>query len=70
MKNDAGAIRDPNLRQVEPALLRAAARARELGVQTKTPVFIVRDGTIVDLTAEDARDQTRPSPSGPTPGSP
>ncbi len=45
-------IRDPELRHVDAALRRAAARARELGLQTNTPVWIMRDGKMIDLTAE------------------
>lgn len=34
------------------ALRRAAKRALELGLQTGTPVYVWRDGKIVDLTKE------------------
>jgi hypothetical protein len=52
MSDPSSEIRDPDLRLVEVALRRAAARARELGRQTGTPVYVLRDGKIVDLTAE------------------
>jgi hypothetical protein len=55
MTDPINGIRDPDLRHVEAALRRAAARARELGAQTKTPVFILREGKIIDLTAEAER---------------
>ena len=32
------------------ALRRAARRALELGIQTRTPVYVVENGKIVDLT--------------------
>jgi hypothetical protein len=32
----------------------AARRARELGEQTGTPVYVLGDGKIVDLTAENS----------------
>jgi hypothetical protein len=32
-----------------PALIRAAARAYELSLQTKTPFVVWRDGKIIDL---------------------
>jgi hypothetical protein len=32
-----------------PALIRAAARAYELSLQTKTPFVVGRDGKIIDL---------------------
>jgi hypothetical protein len=43
---------DTDLRCSEIALRRAAQRARELGEHTGTPVYVVRDGKIVDLTKE------------------
>lgn len=43
---------DRDMEGVDAALRRAARRARELGEQTGTPVYVVRDGKIVDLTAE------------------
>ena len=44
-----------DLREVEEtlrALRRAAKRALELGLQTGTPVYVWKDGKIVDLTKE------------------
>lgn len=38
-------IRD---RDIERALLRAAVRAREIAMQTNTPLVIVRDGVLVE----------------------
>jgi hypothetical protein len=55
MKGSGKEIRDPDLRYVEIALRRAGARARELGRKTGTPVFVFRNGKIVDLTAEDKK---------------
>ena len=43
---------DRDMEGVEAALRRAARRARELGERTGTPVYVLRDGRIVDLTAE------------------
>ena len=43
---------DKDLEGIDAALRRAARRARELGEQTGTPVYVLRDGKIVDLTAE------------------
>ena len=37
------------------ALRRAARRARELGARTGTPVYVISDNRIVDLTKEDRR---------------
>lgn len=35
---------------IDAALRRAALAARELGERTQTPVFVLREGKIVDLT--------------------
>lgn len=43
---------DADIAGIEAALRRAARRARELGERTGTPVYILRDGKIVDLTRE------------------
>ncbi len=45
-------IQDPDLAKVGVALKRAAKKARELGFATNTPVYIYRNGEIVDLVAE------------------
>ena len=42
------------------ALRRAARRARELGARTGTPVYVIRDHRIVDLTKEDRPAHRRP----------
>ena len=43
---------DPDLSKVGVALRRAAAKAKQLGLQTNTPVYVIRNGDIVDLVAE------------------
>ncbi|MGB0911601.1 MAG: hypothetical protein ACPGYT_14665 [Nitrospirales bacterium] len=43
---------DPDLAKVGQALKRSAARALERGLQTNTPVWVIRDGLLVDLVAE------------------
>ena len=50
--------KDPDILAADAALRRAARRARELGRKTGTPVYVLRNGRIVDLTAEWQR-QTR-----------
>ena len=45
-------ITDPDLAKVGVALRRAAAKARQLGFDTNTPVYVFRDGKIVDIVAE------------------
>jgi hypothetical protein len=61
MNDAANGIRDPDLRLVEIALRRAAAKARDLGRETNTPVFVLRDGKMVNLTAEAELRQVTPN---------
>jgi len=44
--------KDPDILASAKALRRAARRALELGLQTGTPVYVLRRGRIVDLTKE------------------
>ncbi|MDP8244457.1 MAG: hypothetical protein P9L94_10285 [Candidatus Hinthialibacter antarcticus] len=45
-------INDKDIQNVEPALIRAAERALELGLKNKTPVYVWKEGKIVDLTLQ------------------
>jgi len=47
-----GASPSPEARDTLRALRRAAKRALELGLQTGTPVYVWKNGKIVDLTKE------------------
>ncbi len=42
--------KDPDILAADVALCRAARRARELGRKTGTPVYVLKNGRIVDLT--------------------
>jgi hypothetical protein len=42
--------KDPDIRGSLPALRRAARRALELGLRTGTPVWVMKNGRLVDLT--------------------
>ena len=44
--------KDPDILASVKALRRAARRARELGMQTGTPVYVVQGDQIVDLTKQ------------------
>jgi protein-disulfide isomerase len=44
--------KDPDILASAKALRRAARRARELGIQTGTPVYVVQGDQIVDLTKQ------------------
>ena len=52
MKTKPRASKDPDILSSEKALRRAARRALEIGLQTGTSVFVLRDGKIVDLTKQ------------------
>ncbi|MBI3015829.1 MAG: hypothetical protein HYY65_12425 [Candidatus Tectomicrobia bacterium] len=44
--------KDPDIQASAKALRRAARRARELGMQMGTPVYVVQRGQIIDLTKQ------------------
>ena len=52
MANKQVKIKEPDLAKVGVALERAAANARQLGLDTNTPVYVFRDGKIVDIVKE------------------
>ncbi len=52
MKKRRPSVIDPDFTKAGPALKRAAAKALQLGMQTNTPVWVIRDGVMVDLVAE------------------
>jgi hypothetical protein len=47
--------KDPGIIASEKALRRAARRALQLGLQTGTPVYVIKNGKIVDLTKQPRR---------------
>ena len=49
------ASKDPDIIASWPALRRAARRALQLGRQTGTPVYALKNGKIVDLTKPTGR---------------
>jgi len=52
MTRQAHQSKDPDILAADVALRRAARRARELGRKTGTPVYVLKNGRIVDLTME------------------
>ena len=42
---------DPDIRASLPVLRRAARRARRLAARTRTPVYVLRHGRVVNLRA-------------------
>ena len=44
-------INDPDIRASFAALKRAARRARELAIATGTPLYVVKNGKVVNLNA-------------------
>jgi hypothetical protein len=52
MKRKAMGSKDPDIIASEKALRRAAKRALQIGLQTGTPVYVIKEGKIIDLTKE------------------
>jgi protein-disulfide isomerase len=52
MTQPTAGSKDPDIVSSARALRRAARRARELGEQTGTPVYVIQGGQIVDLTKQ------------------
>jgi hypothetical protein len=50
MSKESHGSRDPDIIGSEAALCRAAKRALQIGLETGTPVYVLEDGKIVDLT--------------------
>ncbi len=59
MKRKVMGSKDPDIIASEKALRRAAKRALEIGLQTGTPVYVIKDGKIIDLTKEYRRKAKR-----------
>ncbi len=58
MKTKRNKTADADLSGAGRALERAAARARRLAEQTGTPCYVLREGHVVDLNAQEARAYT------------
>jgi hypothetical protein len=55
MTNKKMNSKEPDIIASEKALRRAARRALQLGLQTGTPVYVIKKGRIVDLTKQPRR---------------
>jgi hypothetical protein len=55
--NDITKATDPTMRGALNALLRAAAAARKIAIQTDTNLVIVKDGQLRRLSADELRQQ-------------
>jgi len=51
--------KDPDIIGSYAALRRAAKRALQIGLETGTPVYVLEDGKIVDLTKRQRRKRKR-----------
>jgi hypothetical protein len=51
--------KDPDIIASEKALRRAARRALEIGLETGTPVYVIKRGIIMDLTKDYPRKTKR-----------
>jgi len=52
MNQKANGSKDPDILSSMAALRRAARRALREGLETGTPVWVIKDGRMVDLTRE------------------
>ena len=52
-------------KDISRALRRAARKALELGIKTGTPVYVMKNGKIVDLTKDKAATKRRQSKRNP-----
>ncbi|MCX5643100.1 MAG: hypothetical protein NTZ17_00195 [Phycisphaerae bacterium] len=59
MKKKLMGSSDPDIVGSEAALRRAAKRALQIGLETGTPVYVLIDGKIVDLTKPQQRKAPR-----------
>jgi hypothetical protein len=59
--NDITKAKDPTLRGSLNALLRSAATARKVAIQTNTDLVIVKDGLLLRIPAEELRQQAKPT---------
>jgi hypothetical protein len=50
LKRRESQSKDRDLLHSLPALRRAARAALELGIRTRTPVWVIQDGKMIDLT--------------------
>jgi len=57
--NDIAKAKDPAMRGALNALLRAAAAARKIAIQTDTHLVIIKDGQLQRISAEELRQQTK-----------
>lgn len=55
MKKNSMTSKDPDIIGSYAALRRAAKRALQIGLETGTPVYVLIDGKIVDLTKRRSR---------------
>jgi hypothetical protein len=56
IRKSIGSSKDPDIRSSLPALRRAARRALQIGLETGTPVWVIKEGRMVDLTRSKRRD--------------
>ena len=63
--NDITKAKDPILRGALNALLRSAAAARKVAIQTNTHLVIVKDGQLLRIPAEELRQQAKTTDTTP-----
>jgi len=60
MKQQTAGSKDKDIRSSEKALRRAARRARDLGARTGTPVYVLQDRQLIDLTRREQSGRSKP----------
>ncbi len=59
MKQQTAGSKDKDIRASGKALRRAARRARELGARTGTPVYVLQDRQVINITSREQNGRTK-----------
>ncbi len=57
MKQQIAGSKDKDIRASAKALRRAARRARDLGARTGTPVYVLEDRQVINITSREQSDR-------------
>jgi hypothetical protein len=59
MKQQTAGSKDKDIRASGKALRRAARRARELGARTGTPVYVLEDRQVINITSREQNGRSK-----------
>ncbi|HVS83873.1 MAG TPA: hypothetical protein VHE60_19220 [Pyrinomonadaceae bacterium] len=59
MKQQTAGSKDKDIRASGKALRRAARRARELGARTGTPVYVLEDRQVINITGRELNSRSK-----------